>query len=143
MLGRMTVWSTTLELATRGHGDVVDVTARVRAALTDSGLSDGIGCVFAPGATAAVTTIEFEPGCVADLQQVLDEIAPAGRDWAHERRWGDGNGHSHVRAALLGPSLAFPFRNREPLLGTWQQIVVVDCDNRARSRVVVVQLVGE
>lgn len=139
----MTVRTAHIELASRGHGDVIDITDRVAAALRQCGLRQGIGCVFVPGATGAVTTLEFEPGCVADLARLFDELAPVGRDYAHERRWGDGNGHSHVRAALLGPSLAFPFSEGKPMLGTWQQIVFVDFDNRKRSRELVLQLVGE
>ena len=139
----MPVASTTLELRTKGDAQVVDITDQVRAALEESGLSDGIGCVFVPGATGGVTTIEYEPGCVADLQRLFDELAPPNRDYEHERRWGDGNGHSHLRAALLGPSLSFPFSDKKPSLGTWQQIVFVDFDNRPRSRKLIVQLVGE
>jgi len=139
----MGVVSTTIELSTRGDAQVVDITEQVRAGIAESGLSDGIGCVFVPGATGAVTTIEYEPGCVADLQALFDRLAPPSRDYEHERRWGDGNGHSHLRAALLGPSLAFPFNDRAPSLGTWQQIVFVDFDNRPRSRKIVLQLVGD
>jgi secondary thiamine-phosphate synthase enzyme len=139
----VTVHTTNLELSTRGDAQVIDVTARIMDAVTDSGLSNGIGCVFVPGATGAVTTIEYEPGCVADLQRLMDRLAPPGGDYAHEQRWHDGNGHSHLRAALLGPSLSFPFCNRELVLGTWQQIVVIDFDNRPRIRRVIVQLVGE
>jgi secondary thiamine-phosphate synthase enzyme len=139
----VTVHTSTLELSTHGNAQVIDVTARVMDIVTDSGLSNGIGCVFVPGATGAVTTIEYEPGCIADLQRLMDRLAPAGGDYAHEQRWHDGNGHSHLRAALLGPSLSFPFQDRELMLGTWQQIVVIDFDNRARTRRVVVQLVGE
>lgn len=139
----MTVKSHSIELRTKGHADVVDITDRVRTALSESGLRDGIGCVFVPGATGGVTTIEYEPGCVADLVRLFDELAPPNRDYEHEKRWGDGNGHSHLRAALLGPSLSFPFAGGEPLLGTWQQIVFVDFDNKSRSRKILVQLVGE
>lgn len=135
--------STRIELDTRGDADVVDVTRLVRARIKESGLSNGIGCVFVPGATGGVTTIEYEPGCVADLRSLFDRIAPPNADYAHERRWHDGNGHSHVRAALLGPSLAFPFADGEPTLGTWQQIVFVDFDNRRRRRELILQLVGE
>lgn len=135
--------STRIELETRGDADVVDVTTLVRARIKESGLSNGIGCVFVPGATGGVTTIEYEPGCVADLRSLFDRIAPPNADYAHERRWHDGNGHSHVRAALLGPSLAFPFADGEPTLGTWQQIVFVDFDNRRRRRELILQLVGE
>ena len=108
----MPVASTTIELRTKGDAQVVDITDEVRAALEKSGLRDGIGCVFVPGATGAVTTIEYEPGCVADLQRLFDELAPPNRDYEHERRWGDGNGHSHLRAALLGPSLSLPVQRR-------------------------------
>ena len=139
----MPVHTATIELSTGGNAQVIDVTAKVAAALAKSGLSNGIGCVFVPGATGAVTTMEYEPGCVADLQRLMDRLAPADADYEHEKRWHDGNGHSHLRAALLGPSLSFPFKDGEPLLGTWQQIVVIDFDNRPRARRVVVQLVGE
>jgi secondary thiamine-phosphate synthase enzyme len=139
----MPVSSTTIELRTKGDAQVVDITGEVCAALEKSGLCDGIGCVFVPGATGGVTTIEYEPGCVQDLKRLFDELAPPNRDYEHERRWGDGNGHSHLRAALLGPSLTFPFSDKKPRLGTWQQIVFVDFDNRPRSRQLIVQLVGE
>jgi secondary thiamine-phosphate synthase enzyme len=131
------------EISTRGDAQVVDVTDKVRAAIAESGLRAGIGCVFVPGSTGAVTTLEYEPGCVADLQRLFDELAPPSRTYEHEKRWHDGNGHSHLRAALIGPGLSFPFDDGEPVLGTWQQIVVIDFDNRARKRRIVVQLVGE
>jgi secondary thiamine-phosphate synthase enzyme len=139
----VTVHTAEIALETKGDAQIVDVTARVRAAVAESGLRAGIGCVFVPGATAAVTTMEYEPGCVADLQRLMDRLAPPSRDYAHEQRWHDGNGHSHLRAALLGPSLSFPFAGGEPVLGTWQQIVVIDFDNHPRTRKIVVQLVGE
>jgi secondary thiamine-phosphate synthase enzyme len=139
----MTVHSRTIELSSRGHADVIDVTDRVRNLVRDSGLTHGIGCLFVPGATGGVTTIEFEPGCVADLKRAFEQLAPASGQYEHERRWGDGNGHSHVRAALLGPSLSFPFANGAPLLGTWQQIVFVDFDNKSRARELILQLVGD
>jgi len=132
-----------IPLSSRGHADVVDVTERVRSIVSESGLDSGIGCLFVPGATGAVTTLEYEPGCVADLRRLFDDLAPPNRDYEHERAWGDGNGHSHLRAALLGPSVSFPFAGGEPLLGTWQQLVFVDFDNRKRSRELIVQLVGE
>jgi secondary thiamine-phosphate synthase enzyme len=109
----------------------------------ESGLRSGTATVFCPGSTHAVTTIEFEPGALADLRRLLDEIVPPDRDYAHDRRWGDGNGHSHVRAALLGPSVSVPFADGELMLGTWQQLVHCDFDNRERSRRIVVQIVGE
>jgi secondary thiamine-phosphate synthase enzyme len=139
----VSVHSAEIELDTRGDAQIIDVTDRVRAAVAKSGLSAGIGCVFVPGATAAVTTMEYEPGCVADLQRLMNQLAPPNGDYAHEQRWHDGNGHSHLRAALLGPSLSFPFAQAEPVLGTWQQIVVVDFDNHPRTRRIILQLVGE
>lgn len=139
----MAVRTESIELVSKGDAEVVDITEKVRSALKKSGLSEGIGCVFVPGATGAITTIEFEPGCVRDLQTLFDEIAPPMRLYEHEKRWGDGNGHSHLRAALLGPSLTFPFSGGSPSLGTWQQIVFVDFDNRPRSRRLILKLVGE
>jgi secondary thiamine-phosphate synthase enzyme len=139
----MTVFSSQIELETRGDADVIDVTGHVKKLVERSKLRDGIGCIFVPGATGSITTIEYEPGCIADLRRLLDQLAPERRDYEHEKRWGDGNGHSHLRAALLGPSVAFPFARGEPVLGTWQSIVFLDFDNRARSRRLFVQLVGE
>lgn len=135
--------SARIGIESSGHADVIDVTRSVRERIAESGLSRGIACLFVPGATGGVTTIEYEPGCVADLRELFDRIAPANADYAHERRWHDGNGHSHVRAALLGPSLAFPFDDGAPTLGTWQQIVFVDFDNRDRRRELILQLVGD
>jgi secondary thiamine-phosphate synthase enzyme len=132
-----------IELSTRGDAHVVDVTAEVRAAIAESGLSSGIACVFVPGATGGLTTLEYEPGCVRDLQNLFERVAPESGTYEHEKRWGDGNGHSHVRSALLGPSLSLPFSDGAPTLGTWQQVVLVDFDNRPRSRRVIVQMVGE
>jgi secondary thiamine-phosphate synthase enzyme len=133
----------TIELETRGNADTVDITGEVAARVRASGLRSGIVTVFCPGSTHAVTTIEYESGALADLKRLFDEIVPPDRDYAHNRRWGDGNGHSHVRAALLRPSLTIPFVDGELLLGTWQQITYIDFDNRPRSRRIVVQIVGE
>ena len=139
----MTVSTSHIELSTRGHGQIIDITSEVRAKLAASGLRAGIGCVMVPGSTGAITTLEYEPGCVADLQRLLDQLAPPDANYAHHERWGDDNGHSHLRSALLGPSLAFPFVDGEPTLGTWQQIVFIDLDTRGRTRKLVVQLVGD
>ena len=139
----MPVHTARLELATQGDADIVDLTDRVRACIADSKLSNGIACVFVPGSTGALTTIEYEPGCIADLQRLFDRVSPTSIDYEHHRRWGDGNGHSHVRAALLGASLTIPFVDGAPTLGTWQQIIFVDFDNKARSRRLVVQVIGE
>lgn len=139
----MPVVGTTVHVETHGGGHVIDVTNEVTREIVKSGLSEGIGCLFVPGATGGLTTIEFEPGCVVDLQRLFDRLVPPGDHYEHQKRWGDDNGHSHVRAALLGPSLAFPFRDGAPLLGTWQQIIFVDFDTRPRSRKLALQLVGE
>ncbi len=133
----------TLELATEGNSQVIDVTQGVQDAVTKSLMLAGLVTVFCPSATSGVTTIEFEDGAVRDFQRLFDEIVPPNRDYAHNLRWGDGNGHSHVRAALLGPSLTVPFSGGGLTLGTWQHIVFVDFDNRPRRRSLVVQIIGE
>lgn len=137
------VETASIELSTRGNGDVIDITVEIERAVRSSGLTDGIVTVFCPSSTSAVTTLEFESGAVRDLQRLFDEIAAPDRPYAHNQRWGDGNGHSHVRAALLGPSLTVPFVSGRLTLGTWQQIIYVDFDNRARQRRLVVQMIGE
>jgi secondary thiamine-phosphate synthase enzyme len=139
----MAVVSGSINLETRGEGDTHDLTSRVQRAVGDSGLESGTVNVFVPGSTAGVTTIEYEPGVVADLGDVFEEVAPRGRAWKHEEAWHDGNGHSHVRAAMLGPSMTVPFTNGQLVLGTWQQIVLVDFDNRSRSRRIHLQMIGE
>ena len=127
-----------LALRTAGENDVIDSTEQVREITGRAGIADGTVHVFTPGATAGVTAIEFEPGCVADLKAAFERVAPRHAEYDHNRRWGDGNGFSHVRAAMLGPSLSVPLAGGRLLLGTWQQIVVVDFDNGARDRRVVV-----
>ncbi len=139
----MAVQTHTLFLSTRGHADIHDITDRVQATLASSGLQNGVATVFCPSSTSALTTIEYESGCLSDLRRLFDEILPAQRDYAHNARWGDGNGHSHVRAALLGPSLTVPFVNGRLTLGTWQQIIYVDFDIRPRRRELIVQMIGE
>ena len=139
----MAVFSGTIPCRTSGDGDTVDLTEQLADGLRESGLTDGVVTLFVAGSTGGITTIEFEPGAVADLQEVLEAIAPKGRAWRHHLRWGDRNGHSHVRSALLGPSLSIPFMSGELCLGTWQQVVLVDFDDRPRSREVVVQFIGE
>ena len=131
------------QVSTSGQGDVHDVTPEVSAAVSDSGLQAGVAAVAVIGSTAAVTTIEFEPGAVADLGRLLDQLAPRDGHYAHHERWGDDNGSSHVRAALLGPSVSIPFADARLFLGTWQQLVLVECDTRARQRELIIQLVGE
>ncbi len=139
----MAVFTDTISCRTAGDGDTIDLTEQLANGLRESGLKDGVVTLFVAGSTGGITTIEFEPGAVADLQEVLEAVAPKGRDWRHHLRWGDRNGHSHVRSALLGPSLSVPFINGDLCLGTWQQVVLVDFDDRPRSREVIVQFVGE
>ena len=132
-----------LSLDTQGNCDTRDITSQVSEAVRDSGLGAGIVTIFCPGSTGGLTTIEYESGVVADLGQVFDEIAPPDRDYRHHLRWHDDNGHSHVRSALVGPSLTVPFVDGTLTLGTWQQIVFLDFDTRARSRRLVLQVMGE
>ncbi len=139
----MTVITKYLELATRGSAHMVDITPHAAKAIAESGVQDGTVTIFCPSATSALTTIEYESGCLSDLARLFDEVASPDRHYAHNARWGDGNGHSHVRAALLGPSLTVPFVNKNLTLGTWQQIIYVDFDNRPRQRRLVAQIIGE
>jgi len=126
----------------RGDGDTLDITGELEAMLRKSGLREGVAHLFIGGSTAGLTTIEFESGVIEDLAEVFENLAPAGRDWRHHRRWGDHNGHSHIRSALLGPNLTVPFVEGRLTLGTWQQVVLIDFDERPRSRKVIVQLQG-
>jgi len=128
---------------TRGNTDVIDITPKVDQKLVDSGFKDGSVLIFFSGATGALTTIEYEPGLVKDLSDALERLAPRGLEYEHNLRWGDGNGHSHIRASFLGPSLTVPFANSKLLLGTWQQIIFIDLDNRPRTRKLIVQITGE
>jgi secondary thiamine-phosphate synthase enzyme len=139
----MTVETLSIDLQTGGNGDMQDITANVVSAVSQAGMRNGIVTIFCPSATSALTTIEYESGCISDLQRLFDEIVNPARHYAHNARWGDGNGHSHVRAALLGPSLTVPFVDGRLTLGTWQQIIYVDFDNRPRRRSLVAQVVGD
>lgn len=131
-----------ISLQTKGKDQVVDLTAKVQKIIVDSKIKDGLVTVFVPGSTASVTTIEYEPGLVKDIKVLGEKLAPSNQDYAHNETWGDGNGYSHVRAATIGPSLSIPLENGKMTLGTWQQIVLIDHDVRARSRTVVVQVMG-
>jgi secondary thiamine-phosphate synthase enzyme len=139
----MTVKTTSITLSTRGDADVQDITSQISRAVHELDLKSGIVTIFCPSSTSGLTTLEFESGCISDLRRLFDEVVPPDRHYAHNARWGDGNGHSHVRAALLKPSLTVPFVDRHLTLGTWQQIIYVDFDNRPRRRELVVQLIGE
>lgn len=131
-----------LVVETTGHGHVVDLSPELERWLTGIGAGDGLVNVFVPGSTAAVTTIEFEDGALRDLDEALEKVAPSDREYHHDRRWGDGNGFSHLRAAWLGPSLTLPVASGRSVRGTWQQVVVVDCDNRPRKRRIVLSFIG-
>jgi len=133
----------TIHVTTKGQSDAHDITAQVAAAVAASGARAGVVTIFVVGSTAGVTTIEFEPGAIADLNGLFERLAPRTAEYRHHLRWGDDNGSSHVRAALLGPSLTVPFVGGAPTLGTWQQIMLLEFDTRPRKREVVVQIIGE
>ena len=133
-----------IQIQTRGNSQVLDITPHLRQILENARLTAGVATLFVVGSTAGITTTEFEPGLVQhDLKAFFDKIAPEDARYRHEETWHDDNGHSHVRASLLGPSLAVPFVGRQPTLGQWQQVVLIDFDTRPRMREIVVQLVGE
>jgi secondary thiamine-phosphate synthase enzyme len=132
-----------IKLATTGHGDMSDVTQAVARLVQKSGVQTGIAHVFAVGSTAAIGAIEFEPGLQRDLPAALDRLLPPSRDYGHEQTWHDGNGHSHLQATVLGPSLTVPVNDGKLVLGTWQQIIHLECDTRARERTVVVTVTGD
>ncbi len=137
------VQSATFEVSTAGFCDVVDVTPQVTAIVVKSGVRNGIVCIANPGSTGGITTIEFEPGAVADLKAALEKLAPEKVRYRHNDTWDDGNGFAHLRSALVGASQSFPVRDGKAALGTWQQIVFLDFDNRPRRRKLVVTVVGE
>ncbi len=130
-------------LNTQGAPDLVNITDKIKDILDSSGLKQGSLTVFVVGSTAAITSFEYEPGLVKDMRELYDKLIPRGKQYAHDAAWGDANGFSHLRAALQGPSLTVPFDKGELLLGTWQQVVLADFDNRPRQREVVVQIIGE
>jgi len=139
----MPIVQDSIQLDTRGDSDIKDITSAVDRSVKASALQHGTVTPFVPGSTAGLTTLEYEPGLVKDLPVAFDRIAPRRHRYAHDAAWHDGNGHAHVQAALLGPSLTVPFSDGNLLLGTWQQIVLVDFDNRPRQREVTVQITGE
>jgi len=139
----MSVKTFSLSLSTRGDADIQDITDQIASHVIKSGLKNGAVTIFCPSSTSGLTTIEYEGGALSDLRRLFDEIVPSNREYAHNERWHDGNGHSHVRAALLGPSITIPFVDGQLTLGTWQQVIYVDFDNRPRQRKLVVQVIGE
>jgi secondary thiamine-phosphate synthase enzyme len=139
----MRVITDKIEFSTRGDTDMIDITQEVQGVISKSGLVEGNVLVFAVGSTAGVTTIEYEPGLKRDIPELFEKIIPSVKRYYHDDTWGDGNGYSHLRASLLGPSIQIPFKDKHLMLGTWQQIVYIDFDNRPRQRRAVLQIIGE
>jgi len=139
----MPAFQRTFTVSTRGHCDVIDITQEVAAAVSESGVRTGIVNVSGRGSTLGVTTIEYESGCVADMRRALDKIAPENSDYAHNARWGDNNGYAHLRSALIGTAKSYPVMGGQLGLGTWQQVVLCDFDERPRKREITVTVVGD
>ena len=137
------VTSQKIRVQTGGNCEIVDITDQVSHAVKKSHLKEGTVTIFVAGSTAGVTTVEYEPGLIADLQTAFERLTPQWLEYQHNNRWGDGNGHSHVRASLLGSSMVVPFAEGRPMLGTWQQVVLIDFDNRPRTREIILQIMGE
>ena len=142
-MGEKMIYSETVSLRTKGFSDIIDMTRHVVTVIERSGIENGLVTVFCPGSTGAVTTIEYESGVLRDLQKAIEKIVPSDIPYEHDKRWGDGNGFSHVRAALMKPGLSIPLVSGRLILGTWQQIIFIDFDNRRRERDVLVHVIGE
>ena len=139
----MTVISKKIRLNTKGDTDIIDITARVGSIVSKAGIDSGVVTIFVPGSTGGLTTVEYEPGLVQDLKLFFEKIAPKSGTYQHNLQWHDGNGYAHVRASFLGPGISIPFVGKELQLGTWQQIIFIDFDNRPRSRELIIQVMGE
>jgi secondary thiamine-phosphate synthase enzyme len=139
----MTIVTKTINIHSKGVTDMIDLTIPTSEAVEETKLKDGIVIIFVAGSTAAVTTIEYEPGLQVDFPRMLSRIAPKNLEYEHDKTWHDGNGHSHVRASLVGPSLTIPFKDNKLMLGTWQQIVLMEMDTRKRERKIILQIIGE
>ena len=139
----MAVITKQIKISSKSENDIIDITEQVANAISESGISNGTITVFVSGSTGAITTIEYEPGLVNDFPEMLSRTAPDDINYEHEQRWHDGNSRSHVKASLVGPSLTVPFKDGQLLLGTWQQIVFLELDTRARTRNLVLQIIGE
>jgi secondary thiamine-phosphate synthase enzyme len=139
----LTIKSKRISFQTKGENQIINITQEVRSKVRETNLNDGVVTVFVPGSTGALTTIEYEPGLVEDFPKMLERIAPKTESYNHDKRWQDGNGHSHVKASLIGPSITIPFIKGELSLGTWQQIVFLELDIRHRNRNLVIQIIGE
>ena len=136
------VFSSEINISTKGDLDILDITSQLESLVHDSGIQEGMACVFIGGSTGAITTMEFEPGVVEDIRAAIQRLAPRGAEYQHHLKWNDGNGHSHVRAAILGPSVTMPIREGQLPLGTWQQVVFIELDVRPRKRSILVQVIG-
>jgi secondary thiamine-phosphate synthase enzyme len=139
----MSVITKTIQVKTKGEDDIIDITDQTSKWIEGSKMKNGVVTIFVSGSTAALTTIEYEPGLLSDFPKMLERVAPKNIDYGHEKLWHDGNGHSHVRASLVGPSLTVPFCNGQMMLGTWQQIVLVELDTKSRDRSLVLQIIGK
>jgi secondary thiamine-phosphate synthase enzyme len=139
----MPVITKTIAVSSNGENDMIDITSQTDEAIKSSRLQDGVVVIFVSGSTSAITTIEYEPGLKKDFPKMLARLAPSEIQYEHDKRWHDGNGHSHLRASLIGPSLAVPFKNGKLMLGVWQQIVLLEMDTRGRGRNIVLQIIGE
>jgi len=139
----MSVFSSEINIKTNGEVDIIDITDDIQNIVSKSKINEGIACIFVPGSTGTITTIEYEPGLIKDLPRAFQKIAPKGEHYDHHETWHDDNGHSHVRASLMGPSITIPVINKKIIHGTWQQIVFVELDTRERNRNIIVQIVGE
>ena len=135
--------SKVFSIRTKGDGDIINITDKAESAITSSGLDNGILTLFVRGSTGAITTLEYEPGLINDLSSILERIAPKSHQYEHEKLWHDGNGHSHIRASILGPSITIPFVERRLTLGSWQQVVFVELDNKSRDREIITQVLSE
>ena len=138
----MKLFTTYITVSTKGHTDIIDITSKVQTQIENHNLKEGQAVLFVPGSTGGLTTMEFEPNLVKDIKKVFENIAPENMEYAHHMTWGDYNGHSHIRASLLGPSLTIPFKDKKLILGTWQQIVFIDFDTSSRNRKLIMQIVG-
>ncbi len=137
------IYQKNLQFSTKGFADLINITENIKEGILDSGIKNGIALVFVTGSTAGITTIEYEPNLVKDFQDFIKELIPKEKKYHHNKAWGDGNGFSHLRASLIGPSLSLPFKGKKLSLGTWQQVVLCDFDNRSRKRDIIIKLIGD
>lgn len=138
----MIIETLSFNIQTKGFNQIIDITEKVQSLIDDSKVNEGNALVFVPGATAGITTIEFEPGLIKDYPELMEKLIPSNKSYHHDNTWHDGNGYAHLRASLQGASFTVPFKDKKLLLGTWQQIVLIDFDNRSRNRKIIIQIMG-